>query len=107
MASFDMPASKASGLFWVLPVLFTWLGGLIAFLLVRKTNVKQAQAMLVLGIGLTVAYAALVVVAITVGGVALWSVGSRTVTSPASVVISSTPAATGSPSATVPARKKP
>lgn len=109
MASFDMPTAKASGLFWLLPVFFSWLGGLIAFLLVRETNAKQARAMLVLGIGLTVAYALLIAAFIAVGGIALWSARSSAVGSAGSVVTSSTPAVKGTPAATstAPVRKKP
>lgn len=50
---------KASWLFWLLPIFFTWLGGLVAWLVVRKENAKQARAMLLGGIILTLVYFAI------------------------------------------------
>lgn len=56
-AEFDLPAEKISFLFWLLPVFLTWVGGIIAFFLVRKLNPKTAKAMLITGIVLTVVFA--------------------------------------------------
>jgi hypothetical protein len=53
----QFPADKVSFLWWLLPVFFTWLGGLIAFLLLRKKNPKAAKTMLITGIVLTVVFA--------------------------------------------------
>jgi len=52
----DTAQPKASFLFWLLPVLLTWVGGLVAYFVVRPTNEKQAKTMLITGIVLTVAY---------------------------------------------------
>lgn len=57
-AGFDLPPEKVSFLYWLLPVLLTWLGGIIAFFLVRKKNPKQAKSMLITGIVLTVVFIA-------------------------------------------------
>ena len=104
----DVPEPKASGLFWLLPVFFSWIGGLVAFLVVRKTNAKQARGMLLLGIGLTVAYILLVLAFLAVGGALLFTAGSSAVTtSGPSVVTTSAPAPVSAPAATstVPAKK--
>ncbi len=53
----QFPADKVSFLWWLLPVFFTWLGGLIAFFLLRKKNPKAAKAMLITGIVITVVFA--------------------------------------------------
>jgi len=53
----QFPAEKVSFLWWLLPVFFTWLGGLIAFFLLRKKNPKAAKAMLITGIVITVVFA--------------------------------------------------
>jgi len=98
-SAFDVSQPKASGLFWLLPVFFSWIGGLVAFLVVRKTNAKQARAMLWLGIGLTVVYVLLVLAFITVGGALLFTAGTGAVTTSGSAVVTSTPAP-GSPAAT-------
>ena len=57
---------KVSFLFWLLPVLLTWVGGLVAFFVVRGKNPKQARAMLITGVALTVVYA-LIAVAVVFG----------------------------------------
>jgi len=49
---------KVSWLFWLLPILFTWLGGLVAYFAVKPKNPKQAKAMLITGLVLPVLYAA-------------------------------------------------
>jgi len=95
-------------LFWLLPVFFVWIGGLIAFLVVRKTSAKQARGMLLLGIGLTVAYILLVLAFLAVGGALLFTAGNSAVTtSGPSVVTTSSPAPVSAPAATstVPAKK--
>ena len=107
-SGFDVPEPKASGLFWLLPVFFVWIGGLIAFLVVRKTSAKQARGMLLLGIGLTVAYILLVLAFLAVGGALLFTAGNSAVTtSGPSVVTTSSPAPVSAPAATstVPAKK--
>ena len=69
---FEAPTHEAtpqnvSFLFWLLPVLLTWAGGLIAFFVVRGRDAKQAKAMLVTGLVLTVVYVLLAWAAIAVG----------------------------------------
>lgn len=56
-AQFDLPAERISVLFWLLPVFLTWVGGIIAYFLVRKLNPKTAKAMLITGIVLAVVFA--------------------------------------------------
>ncbi len=41
---------RVSGAWWLLPILLGWLGGLIAWLLVREANPRAARAMLLVGI---------------------------------------------------------
>ena len=60
-------APKASFVFWLLPVLLAWVGGLIAFFVVRGKNALQARAMLLTGIVLTVVYALIAYALVTVG----------------------------------------
>jgi len=106
-SGFDVSEPKASGLFWLLPVFFSWIGGIIAFLVVRKTNAKQARAMLLVGIGLTVVYILLALAFIAVGGALLFTAGSNAVTTSGSAVVTSTPAPGSSAStSTAPAPKK-
>lgn len=55
-AAHDEPGlPKAAWWFWLLPVLLTWMGGLIAYFVVRPTNEKQARSMLITGFALTAA----------------------------------------------------
>ncbi len=54
------PASgNVSFLFWLLPVLFAFVGGIAAFFLVRTKNPKLARIMLITGIVMTLVLAAL------------------------------------------------
>ncbi len=48
------PAEKVSALWWLLPILLTWIGGLIAFFMLRGKSPKAAKAMLITGIAITV-----------------------------------------------------
>jgi zinc ribbon protein len=43
-----------SGAWWLLPIFFTWIGGLIAWALTRDRDPGRARAMLITGIVLTV-----------------------------------------------------
>jgi hypothetical protein len=67
----QFPAEKVSFLFWLLPVFFTWVGGIIAFFLVRKKNPKTAKAMLITGIAITVIFALAGVAVVAFGLLAL------------------------------------
>jgi hypothetical protein len=51
-------------LFWLLPVLLTWVGGLIAFFVLRGKDAKLAKTMLITGIVLTLVYAAVAAAAV-------------------------------------------
>jgi hypothetical protein len=53
-----------SGAWWLLPVFFGWLGGLIAWAVTKARDPKKARSMLILGIILSV-------VAIIIGGIIL------------------------------------
>jgi len=44
---------RVSGAWWLLPILAGWLGGLIAWLLVRENDPAKARAMLFTGIGIS------------------------------------------------------
>ncbi|MBM3132270.1 MAG: zinc-ribbon domain-containing protein [Chloroflexi bacterium] len=46
--------SKTSWAWWLLPLVFTWLGGLIAFVVLRNRNFGKAKWILILGLVLTV-----------------------------------------------------
>jgi hypothetical protein len=56
--------SKVSLAYWLLPVLLTWVGGLIAFFMLRRKEPKTARTMLIWGVALTVVYALLAGVAV-------------------------------------------
>jgi len=45
-----------SAVWWLLPILFTWLGGLIAWALTRERDPRRARAMLLTGIILAVIF---------------------------------------------------
>lgn len=51
---------RVNGAWWLLPILFGWLGGLIAYIVNRKADPATARAMLVVGIALNVLGAILV-----------------------------------------------
>jgi len=48
--------TQRSGAWYLLPIFFNWLGGLIAFLVIRKDDPKKARNCLILGIILAVIY---------------------------------------------------
>lgn len=50
------PSSGVSGAWWLLPIFFTWLGGLIAWLVNKDKDPRKAKSMLLWGIGLTFIY---------------------------------------------------
>ena len=60
------PSGSVSFLFWLLPVFLGFIGGIIAFFVVRKKNPKLALVMLITGIVLT-----LIAVALGVGAIFL------------------------------------
>ena len=63
--------TKTSAAWWLMPVFLTWVGGLIAWLVVRQSDKTKARRLLWVGIGLTVFWFILNVVAFVV----LYSMG--------------------------------
>lgn len=64
-----------SGWWWLLPILFTWLGGLIAWAVNRHKDPKKARSMLIWGIVLAVILAILwtVTIILFITGVLVFS----------------------------------
>ena len=59
-----MPQQRQiSGVWWLLPIFMGWLGGLIAWLINKDVDPKRARAMLMLGVGLSVALFVLFILA--------------------------------------------
>jgi len=52
----NVPVHRRSAAWYLLPIFFTWLGGLIAFLVIRKDDPKKARNCLILGIILVLIY---------------------------------------------------
>ena len=50
------PSKGISGAWWLLPIFFTWLGGLIAWLVNKDKDPRKAKSLLWWGIGLTFIY---------------------------------------------------
>lgn len=50
----SQPAGKTSGAWWLMPIFLTWVGGLIAFLVVKDTDKSKALKLLWTGIGMTI-----------------------------------------------------
>ena len=48
------PPRRVSGAWWLLPIFIGWIGGLIAWLVNKDVDPKQARAMLVTGIASSV-----------------------------------------------------
>ena len=57
---------SVSGAWWLLPIFFTWLGGLIAWAVTKARDPKKARSMLIWGIILTFIYGILVTILIVV-----------------------------------------
>lgn len=55
-----------SGAWWLLPIFFTWLGGLIAWAVTKARDPKKARSMLIWGIVLTFVYGILTTIAIVI-----------------------------------------
>ena len=58
---------STSGAWWLLPIFFTWLGGLIAWAVVRDKDPGKARSMLILGIVLAVLSVILTIILVMVG----------------------------------------
>lgn len=53
---------RRSGAWYILPILFGWIGGIIGYFAVRHDDPKLAKGVLILGIVLTVALIAISVI---------------------------------------------
>jgi hypothetical protein len=60
--------AKVSGAYWLLPIFFWLLGGIIAYFAVRSRNPRRARAMLWVGIALTVLYVVASVASVSSSG---------------------------------------
>jgi hypothetical protein len=58
---------SVSGWWWLLPIFFLWLGGLIAWAVNKSKDPRKSKSMLVWGIVLTVIWMVLVVILVIVG----------------------------------------
>jgi hypothetical protein len=65
------PIESVSGAWWLLPIFFTWLGGLIAWAVTKARDPKKARSMLIWGIVLTFIYG----IVITILIVAMFALG--------------------------------
>ena len=52
-AARPVSSTRVSGLWWLLPILFGWVGGLVAWLVNKDVDPQRARAMLVTGIVVT------------------------------------------------------
>lgn len=55
-------ANKTSAAWWLLPILLTWVGGLIAWLVIREDDKAKARSLLILGIVMTFVWMAVGIV---------------------------------------------
>jgi hypothetical protein len=61
---------SVSGWWWLLPIFFTWLGGIIAWAVNKNKDPKKARSMLIWGIVLAVIFAVIwtvIIILFTVG----------------------------------------
>ena len=56
---------RASGAWWLLPIFMGWLGGLIAWLVIKDIEPERARAMLITGIVISVVLLLVVVIPVT------------------------------------------
>ncbi len=59
-------AKKVSGAWWLLPIFLTWVGGLIAFLVVKDTDKSKATKMLWTGIGIAIFWIVLGIISMVI-----------------------------------------
>ncbi len=65
-ATISQPAAKTSGAWWLMPIFLTWVGGLIAFLVLKDTDKSKALKLLWAGIGMTVFWIVLGIVSMII-----------------------------------------
>ena len=65
-ASSVSSVTPVSGAWWLLPIFFSWLGGLIAWAVTKARDPKKAKSMLIWGIVLTFIYAILGTIAMVI-----------------------------------------
>jgi len=58
----QQPSGHVSGAWWLLPIFLTWVGGLVAFLVLKDTNKSTALKMLWTGIILTIIWAVIYII---------------------------------------------
>jgi DNA-directed RNA polymerase subunit RPC12/RpoP len=66
--AYPIVVKKTSPAWWLLPIFLTWIGGLVAWAIVRETDKSKAMKLLLTGLGLT-AFWILVSIAITLASV--------------------------------------
>lgn len=59
---------KTSAAWWLLPIFMTWVGGLIAFLVLRDTDKNKAKRLLIFGIVITVIWIVLYIILVVAAG---------------------------------------
>jgi heme/copper-type cytochrome/quinol oxidase subunit 2 len=70
------PAEPISGWWWLVPFFLAWIGGLIAYFVLKDRNQKTAEHMLIFGVvwtfvgAIVIAFVLFILVAITAVGVA-------------------------------------
>jgi hypothetical protein len=62
-----MQIKRRSGLWFLLPIIFNVIGGVIAFFIIKKDDPKKAKNCLFLGIALAVIPISLIIVPILIG----------------------------------------
>ena len=69
------PMERISGWWWLLPIFLSWLGGLIAYLVLKDRNRKTATYMLIFGIVWTIGA---LIIGIAIAGLIFGLFGSFT-----------------------------
>jgi hypothetical protein len=69
--------TSVSGWWWLLPIFFTWLGGLIAWAVTKARDPKKAKSMLIWGIVLTFIYGIIMTVVIIILAVLGYTLSSE------------------------------
>lgn len=88
------PARGLAWAYWLLPILLTWVGGLIAWAVVKRDSPKKARAMLVTGLLLTFVYGSVIFALFGTSIGAMWvasPLGSKLPTLPPTVSTAATP----------------
>ena len=54
VATYSTPREKSSAAWWLMPIFLAWLGGLLAWVVLRESDRSKANKLFWTGIGLTV-----------------------------------------------------